>query len=72
MVLNLKVQRLFENEFNRLNTLLPSFEQIGAFHLLHQPWGESSGELTPTMKIRRKFIEQKYQHEIRSLFQTKK
>ena len=72
MVLNLKVQRLFEKEFENLNTLLPSFEQIAAFHILPEPWSESSGELTPTLKIRRRFIEEKYQREIAVIFRAKK
>ncbi len=72
MVLNLKVQRLFEQELENLNTLLPSFEQIGAFHLLPEPWSESSGELTPTLKIRRRFVEEKYQREISDMFRPKK
>lgn len=72
MVLNLKVQRLFEKELENLNTLLPSFEQIGAFHLLPEPWNETSGELTPTLKIRRRFIEEKYQREISAMFLPKK
>lgn len=72
MVHNLKVRRLFEEEFGLLNARLPAFEQIKAFDLLPEPWNEASGELTPTMKIRRRFIAEKYQREIEALFVKEK
>ncbi len=68
MVLNLRVQRLFEEEMEKINREIPKFEQIEAFKLLSNPWTETHGELTPTMKIRRKFIASKYQPEIDALF----
>jgi long-chain acyl-CoA synthetase len=68
MVLNLRVQQLFEAEIEKINLEIPKFEQIEAFKLLPAPWTETQGELTPTMKIRRKFIASKYQSEIEALF----
>ncbi|MBK8879871.1 MAG: AMP-binding protein [Haliscomenobacter sp.] len=68
MVLNLRIQRLFESEIEKINLEIPKFEQIEAFKLLPDPWTETQGELTPTMKIRRKFIASKYQSEIEALF----
>lgn len=56
MVLNPKVQRFFRQELDRLNQGLPPYQQIQQFLLLHEPWTDQSGEMTPTLKLRRKKI----------------
>lgn len=56
MVLNPKVQGFFRKELDRLNEGLPPYQQIQEFLLLHEPWTEQSGEMTPTLKLRRKKI----------------
>jgi long-chain acyl-CoA synthetase len=43
-------------------------EQIRKFALLESEWSQDSGEMTPTMKLKRKVIRQKYEKEIESLY----
>jgi len=50
------------------NQALARVEQIKKFVILPTPFGIDSGELTPTMKIKRKVVAQKYAREIDSMY----
>jgi long-subunit acyl-CoA synthetase (AMP-forming) len=50
------------------NARLARVEQIKAFRLLDHEWLPGSDELTPTMKLKRKRIEQRYAAEIEALY----
>jgi len=43
-------------------------EQIKKFRILHEPWEPGGDELTPTMKLKRKPIDEKYSEEIEALY----
>jgi long-chain acyl-CoA synthetase len=60
----------FQSEIDLINSNFGKWEQIKRFKLLEQPWGIDSGELTPTMKIKRKVIFQKYSQEIESIYEN--
>ncbi len=68
LVSNAKVLELFENEIKQLNVNFGQWEQIKKFALLANDWTQETGELTPTMKLKRKFINEKYSKEISALF----
>ena len=54
-----KVERViarFQKEVNVLNERFSSFEQIKRFELINHVWTIDSGELTPTLKLKRKNI----------------
>jgi long-chain acyl-CoA synthetase len=55
---------------NRVNTQLARFEQIKKFRILPEDFSQATGELTPTMKLRRKFIAEKYAREIANLYEV--
>ncbi len=44
----------------QVNTTLANFETIKRFRLVAEEWGIESGELTPSLKLRRRIIHQKY------------
>jgi long-chain acyl-CoA synthetase len=46
---------------DRLNATLPSYETVKKFAILPRDFSQESGELTPTLKVKRKFCSQKYQ-----------
>ena len=48
---------------------LANFERIRAFSLKRTPFTIENGEVTPTMKLKRKVIEKKYEEVIGSLYQ---
>ena len=50
------------------NQSLARVEQIKKFAILARPFGIDSGELTPTMKIKRKVVAQKFEREIESMY----
>jgi long-subunit acyl-CoA synthetase (AMP-forming) len=50
------------------NQQLARVEQIKAFRVLDDEWLPGGDELTPTMKLKRKPIEQKYLGEIEALY----
>jgi long-subunit acyl-CoA synthetase (AMP-forming) len=52
----------------RANSHLSRVEQIKRFAILPVDWGPGGDELTPTMKLRRKSIDDKYAAEIEELY----
>jgi long-chain acyl-CoA synthetase len=50
------------------NKHLSRHEQVKKFVLLSQNWGVESGELTPTMKMKRKVIEKKFSNVIERMY----
>jgi long-chain acyl-CoA synthetase len=44
-----------------LNRELPSYETIKKFKILEEDFDQDKDELTPTMKVRRKIVTQRYQ-----------
>ncbi|MCR9014375.1 AMP-dependent synthetase/ligase [Aquiflexum gelatinilyticum] len=58
----------FQKEVDHLNKYFGKWEQIKKFKVLTQQWTIESGELTPTMKLKRKVIHQKFAKEIDSLY----
>ncbi len=52
----------------RANTRLARVEQIKRFHVVELPWSPATGQLTPTMKLRRGPIAEMYHDEIEALY----
>lgn len=59
-----------QSEVNEINKYFGKWEQIKRFKLLDKPWGIETGELTPTMKLKRKIIHQKYYKVIEEMYQA--
>jgi long-chain acyl-CoA synthetase len=60
---------LVQNEVNRYNKEFGSWEQVKKFVVLPDVWSVLTGELTPTLKLKRKFIQSKYLNEIRNIYE---
>lgn len=67
-----EVQALIEREIKQHSLHLGSYEQIKAFHILEHELTVDSGELTPTLKIKRNVIRQRYASIIKPLFNKPK
>lgn len=59
---------LFEERIAKINKNLPRYEQIKKFRLIENPFSEETGELTPTLKLKRRIIYQKYGEFIESMY----
>jgi len=63
------IHRLVEEQIAAVNTRLAPYETIRRFAILPVDFTEVSGELTPTLKIRRREITRKYSDILDSLYQ---
>jgi long-chain acyl-CoA synthetase len=52
----------------KINESLANFETIKRFHLVPDEWSMASGELTPTLKLRRRVIVERYATEIAAFY----
>lgn len=59
---------MLEKRVNDLQQELAKFEQVKKFKLLPKAFSMDEGELTPTQKLRRKVINDKYQDEIEEMY----
>jgi len=53
---------------HKVNTQFSNYEQVKKIALLSQEMTQESGELTPTMKVKRRIINEKYQKQIDDLY----
>jgi long-chain acyl-CoA synthetase len=63
-----EVQKLIEGEIERVNKQFARVEQIKKFRLIDRKLGAEDEELTPTMKLKRKLVSQKYAELIESMY----
>ncbi len=57
-----------KKDIDRLNSKLASYESIKKFAVLPQDFTEAAGELTPSLKVKRKTVIEKYQSVIDGLY----
>jgi len=63
-----EVQKLIGGEIERVNKQFARVEQIKKFRLIEKKLGAEDEELTPTMKLKRKLVSQKYAELIESMY----
>lgn len=61
-----------QKEVNFVNKTLGSHEQISRIRLVCEEWTPASGELSPTLKLRRSIVAAKYQHLIDDIYSVGK
>jgi len=62
------VHNFFESEIDVLQKQIAKYERVRKFALLDTPFTIESGELTPTMKLKRKVIEERFKGLIDSFY----
>ncbi len=72
MALHPKVMRFMQDQVEKCCEALPNYQRVKQFMLLHEPWTELSGHLTPTLKLRRSIILRQYEHELAELYKERK
>ncbi len=63
-----EIREQFKNQVGQFSTTFKNFERIEDFSLLDEEWNPDNGLLTPTMKIKRSVIEEKFKENITSLY----
>jgi long-chain acyl-CoA synthetase len=64
------VQAEIERAVDSANSRLARVEQIKRYQLISKPWTPESGELTPTLKLKRRIINDRYAPDIAALYPT--
>jgi long-chain acyl-CoA synthetase len=59
---NLKLIDLIQNDIDEINKKFGHWEQIKRFELTPEIWSVDNGHLTPTLKLKRKIVLEKYPH----------
>ena len=64
-----KIRELFDERLREMQKNFSSFHKVKRFTLLAEGFTMESGELTPTLKLRRKIISERYRNEIELMYQ---
>ena len=61
-----------QKEVSNINKILGAHEQINRIRLVCDEWTPSTGELSPTLKLRRNVVADKYRHLIEDIYSAGK
>jgi len=65
---NPEIRKLIEGEVSRVNKTLSQVETIKKFELLPRRFYEEDGDVTPTKKVKRRFLEKRYADLIQKMY----
>jgi long-chain acyl-CoA synthetase len=66
------VEQRYQRVVNEMNKQLGQTEQIKRFRLVQEEWSANTGELSPTLKLKRKFLASRYDAIIDEIFSVQK
>lgn len=69
---NEKILKVFDQELRRFSKKMASHEKIRQFRLIGQPFTVETGELTPTLKVKRRVIEDKFEELIGAIYRDER
>ena len=58
----------FQKDVNNINKMLSGTEKVKRFRLVCAEWTPTTGELSPTLKLKRKVLYKKYDHILREIY----
>jgi long-chain acyl-CoA synthetase len=64
-----QVQELFRTEIEEVNQKLAKYERVQAWELLPEEWTIEGGEMTPTLKVKRRIVNQKHGERIDAMYE---
>lgn len=68
LVTDEKVVKLYQTTIDEVNEELGRVEQIKSFRILNEPFTLEKGEITPTLKIKRKAVQEHYNSMIEEMY----
>ncbi|MFI5453479.1 AMP-dependent synthetase/ligase [Pedobacter sp. UC225_61] len=66
---NPEIKDWFEKDIKKISNELAKFERIKNFKIKRNPFSIDEGEITPTMKVKRRVVEKKYAEAINEMYQ---
>jgi long-chain acyl-CoA synthetase len=63
-----EIRAIFTKEVEHVNSSLARYEQIKYFTILGRSFDVATGELTPTLKVKRRVVNEKYQKQIEEMY----
>ena len=70
MIIHPEIMAYFQREVKEINKNLGQHEEIKRFRLVPDTWSTQTGELSQTLKLKRKIIETKYKFIIEDIFSS--
>jgi long-chain acyl-CoA synthetase len=55
-----QIYEMLEKELGQFQKRLANYERVRKFKILDQPFSIETGEMTPSLKLKRKVIEERY------------
>lgn len=68
LIKNPKVIARYQEEVDTLNKTCDKTRKVKKFELVCEPWATDSGELSPTLKLKRRFVKEKYKVKLDRLY----
>lgn len=65
---NVRLLELIQKDIDKVQKNISGYERVRKFTLIKEPFTIEGGELTPTLKVKRKFVEKKYSDEIGKMY----
>ncbi|MEZ0324700.1 MAG: long-chain fatty acid--CoA ligase [Fimbriimonas sp.] len=62
-----EARKLIKLEIDKTNKTMAPFEMVKKHAILDQPFSQETGEMTPTLKVKRKVVKEKFAQQIASL-----
>jgi long-chain acyl-CoA synthetase len=66
------MEKLIWKDILHINQRFGKWEQVKAIQIVHEPFSIDKGEITPTLKLKRKKIVENYRHLIENMFRSHK
>lgn len=63
-----EITKLIDENIDSMQKDLANFERVRRFSLLEKPFTIENGELTPSLKVRREVVEERYAHLIQGMY----
>jgi long-chain acyl-CoA synthetase len=64
-----EIKEWFDKDIKKISNELAKFERIKNFKIKRNPFSIDEGEITPTMKVKRRIVEKKYAEAINAMYQ---
>lgn len=68
LIQHTKVIERYQREVDKINNALGNYRQLKKFELVCHEWTPETGELSPTLKVKRRFLKEKYRIKIDRLY----